>query len=191
MGGRFTQLVDSQINLREAAGEGARMVAWLQARGIIGSGRRRGNVWKEQFGSALIEGADAMVYPPGPNFHEAHEESYPDDKPNGDWCEVIAERRVYPPGGSFEILCPRCGEDQVKLGKAWSETIDAWYHGWPKNLVCAACGHEAPLSGWRFEDPWGFGNLCFSFESWNLHPEFIKAFEEELGRPLSVVNLWL
>jgi hypothetical protein len=38
MGGRFTQLVDSQINLREAAGEGTRMVAWLQARGIIGSG---------------------------------------------------------------------------------------------------------------------------------------------------------
>jgi hypothetical protein len=189
--GQFTQLVDPQINLREAAGEGARMVAWLQARGIIGSGRRRDEVWQEQFGHDSGHRDDTTVYPPGSNFREAHEESYAGDKPNGDWLVVIAERGVYPPGGSFEILCPCCGKDQVKLGDAWSEVIDAWYHGWPKNLVCAACGHEAPLSGWRFEDPWRFGNLCFSFESWSLRPEFIKAFEAELGRPVSVVNLWL
>ncbi len=191
MGGRFTQLVDSQINLREAAGEGTRMVAWLQARGIIGSGQSQADFCQENFGYVPSFDADNMVYPPGLNFLDAYEESYPGDKPDGDWLEVIIQRRAYLPGGSFDVLCPQCGRDQVKLGDAWLETIDAWFHGWPKNLICAACGHEAPLSDWRFDPPWGFGNLGFSFESWSIRPEFLEAFEKELGRPLSVVKLWL
>lgn len=201
MGTNFTELVDPYVSLEDAPPEGARMVAWLQARGIIGLGRPRRELWHGCRESPPLIEPDRIVYPPGPNFRNAHGDAdHPDDdswlhtQSNNEWFHVASERGVYLPGGTFQIRCPRCGEDQLEYGEAWSEAISAWYRGQPENLVCAACGYDAALSEWvggYVDSPWGFGYLAFSFESWSLRLEFIKAFERKLGRPLIVVPVWL
>jgi hypothetical protein len=193
MGTSYTDLVDSHVSLADAPREGARMVKWLQARGIIGEGQREGDLYPirpdDPPSVQAWKNSDRLVYPPGPNYREAstqvgREDHYPD------WFRVYTDRRVYHAGvNELEIYCTQCGDEQVQHGDAWSDAIKTWLAEKPETLVCAKCGHAAPLSGWTFDWVWGFGNLGFKFDSlWELNSHFIEAFEKELGRPLTVVT---
>jgi hypothetical protein len=190
MGENYIQLIDPGVPLAEAPHEGARMVQWLQGRGIIGPAQREGDLNRQDFGLTKEAGLgqiDATMYRPGPNYREACE-SDGLLRLQHNWLTVIAERTVFHAGDSGPgIYCLRCDEEQSQHSEDWNDALAAWWVGQPESLTCVKCGHKAPLSGWRFDPVWGFGNLGFSFHNWLLYPHFIQEFEKQLGRPLTVV----
>jgi hypothetical protein len=192
MGENYLQLVDSSVPLAEASREGARMVQWLQRRSIVGPAQREGDLNRQDLGLTQehrLSQIDTMVYRPGPNYREACESDHL-LRLQHNWLTVIAERTVFHAGDSgLGIYCLRCDEEQSQHGEDWNDAVTAWWGGQQESLTCMKCGHEAPLSGWRFDPVWGFGNLGFSFHNWDLHPRFIMEFEKELGRPLTVVTV--
>jgi hypothetical protein len=192
MGENYTQLVDSQVNLADAAEEGARMLRWLQVRGIVGPARREGDLYLEDYGPDLspagksLAEIDTIVYRPGPNYRQAAMYDGPAHL-HHNWLEIITERTVFHAGdGGLGVFCIQCSHEQPVHG-VLDEAIMTWWKGDPETLVCENCGHAAPLSGYKFDPVFGFGNLGFSFHNWHLYPEFIEAFQKELGRPLTVV----
>ncbi len=192
MGENYTQLVDSRVSLADAPGEGARMLRWLQTRGIVGEGQREGDLYREFISDdeSSLTKIDTTVYRPGPHYRKASMYDDP-ERLHHNWLTIYTEHSVYHAGEfGVGIYCTACGDEQSQHGEAWSDAIQTWWEGQPETLVCEKCGYEAPLSGWRFDPVWGFGNLCFSFHNWHLYPHFIEEFEKELGRPLTVVIVY-
>lgn len=186
MGEFNTILVDPQVSLDDAPREAARMIAWLQARGIIGPAEVEEGHPKLPDGSYGKVGY--TVYRPGPNFREASEnESVLTLHYN--YLEVTTERTIFTAGDNgIGIYCVECNTEQTALGDEWNNAFQTWWEGHPEPLTCIQCGHTAHLAGWRFDPVFGFGNLGFSFNNWFPLPSFIQAFERELGRPLTVVH---
>jgi hypothetical protein len=191
MGAFYTVLVDSSVGLDEAPGEAARMVNWLQERGIIASTEvEKGSAESPDGSDNQVENT---VYRPGPNFLEASDDA---DDPRfsilrleDNSLEVVQRG---PPSTQVIMAsvshCPKCATEQSEQGDEWNNAFQTWWEGHPEPLVCVECGNSAHLSGWRFDPVFGFGNLGFSFHNSALRPEFVKAFERELGRPLTVVH---
>ncbi|MDR6499146.1 hypothetical protein J2785_002299 [Burkholderia ambifaria] len=190
----FTYLVDPAISLTAAPAEAQRMIAWLQAREIVGAATRVCDLdrdWCRTYGleeSGFTE-SDETGYPLGPRYASACDAkaNLPPSIPN--WLTVVVERRVFDAGGNgLEIFCPACDAEQTALGQAWSDAFSHWYHGDDDApLACGACGHRQPVTQWRFDPTWAFGNLGFCFQNWLLSDAFIAEFGAVYGRPLTVV----
>lgn len=89
MGENYTQLVDSKVTLADAPREGARMINWLQGRGIIGPAQREGDLNRKDLGlpeQHRLSRIDTTVYRPGPNYREACRSDYLPD------CSIIGSR---------------------------------------------------------------------------------------------------
>lgn len=194
MSDHVVTLVDLDVTFDDAPRHAARMVAWLKDAGIVGAPARRGDLqrrWLEAIGAPadprLVQD-DRIVHPPGPAFRTA----CTSDAPLGlvyNWLEVEIGRRVFTAGEhGIGIFCPACGAEQTALGDHWGEAIGAWAQGEADRLACAACGFHAPLRDWRFDPPWGFGMLGFSFCNWTLDPAFIDRFTRQLGHAVRVVH---
>ncbi|KVN37097.1 hypothetical protein WT11_08280 [Burkholderia stagnalis] len=194
----FTYLVDPAISLDAAPAEAQRMIAWLQARGIVGDATRVGDLsreWCRSHGleeddlTAKLTGKDAIGYPLGPHYANASDADAhrPPSIPN--WLEVVVERRVFDAGGGgLEVFCPACDAEQTALSNTWSIAISNWFDGDDSApLTCGMCGHLQPMTQWRYEPPWAFGNLGFNFQNWQLSDTFIAEFGAAYGRPLTVV----
>jgi hypothetical protein len=194
MSTHYMILVVSDVNLDLAKIEAERMLIWLQDRKIVGAGQRQGDICKAWLGKYLLEenstltSNDTIVYQPGEHSRNVCLYDTPGDTFDN-WLEVVIERTVFHAGeGGIQIFCPQCQTEQVEQGADWSTAVQTWFNGGEENLACVNCNYRAPLSGWRFDPPWGFGNLGFSFSNWVLKSEFIEEFAKELGRPVTVVR---
>lgn len=195
MSDNFTYLVDPVVSLAEAPAEAQRMIAWLQARGIVGAATRVGDLyrdWGTTWGlkESDLTAIDRTGYPPGPLYANACDAraNLPPSIPN--WLEVDVERRIFDAGGNgLEIFCPACNAEQTALGAAWGDAFSDWFEGDDAApLVCGACGHRKPVTQWRYDPPWAFGHLGFNFQNWLLSDAFIAEFTAAYGRPLTVVH---
>ncbi|MDF3082527.1 hypothetical protein [Burkholderia sola] len=195
MSDNFTYLVDPAVSLAAAPAEAQRMIAWLQARGIVGAATRVGDLyrdWCRTYGlnEAGLTESDETGYPLGPRYTSACDARarIPPSIPN--WLTVIVGRRVFDAGGNgLEIFCPACDAEQTAFGHAWSDAFTHWFHGDDDApLVCGACGHRQPVTQWRYDPPWAFGHLGFRFGNWLLSDAFITEFGAAYGRPLTVVH---
>jgi hypothetical protein len=100
MGAFYTVLVDSSVGLDEAPGEAARMVNWLQERGIIASTEvEKGSAESPDCSDNQVENT---VYRPGPNFLEASDDA---DDPRfsilrleDNSLEVVSKRTIFHAG---------------------------------------------------------------------------------------------
>lgn len=191
----FTYLVDPVVSLAEAPAEAQRMIAWLQARGIVGAATRVGDLYRDDFRTYGMEAGDLaeiddVGYPLGPHYASACDANahLPPSIPN--WLEIVVERRVFDAGGGgLEVFCPACDAEQTSLGNAWGIAISNWFDGDDDApLTCGVCGHRQPMTRWRYEPRWAFGNLGFCFQNWLLSDAFIAEFGAAYGRPLTVVH---
>ncbi|WP_431820597.1 hypothetical protein [Burkholderia sp. F1] len=192
MSDNHTYLVDPAISLDAAPSEAQRMIAWLQARGIVGAATRVGDLyrnWCNELEEGELTKIEDIGYPFGPHYASACDARARLPPPIPNWLEVIVARRVFDAGGNgIEIFCPACNEEQTALGDAWSDAFSRWFKGDDDApLVCGACGHQQPVTQWRYDPPWAFGNLGFCFRNWLLSDAFIAEFSAALGRPLTIV----
>jgi hypothetical protein len=168
-------LVDQSISLADAPAEAERMIAWLQDRRIIGMTKDEDGEYRrgENFGDALTD-----------DWRQAQSISFS--------LKVYTERRVFLPLENGERLhCPACGAEQMESNENWFEAVNRWHEGDDAaSATCVGCGAQAPVTQWRCEAPWGFGNLGFEFNDWTLKSEFIAEFQRALGRPVVVVPCW-
>jgi Zn ribbon nucleic-acid-binding protein len=191
-------IVDIDVSLAEAPAQAARIVAWLQSKGIVAEGVRVGTLWQRWLDSIGSNGSveqtqdDTIVYPPGPRFRDA----CTGDDPSTlfyNWLDVKIGRTVFTAGEyGIGVHCPSCKAEQSALGSHWGDAIAQWFEEKEDRFACAACGHEAPLRQWDFDPLWAFGNLGFQFSDWgSLKPEFIRDFTTQLGNEARVVHMWL
>ena len=187
--------MDQRTSAEAAEGVAARMLAWLQAEGIIGPPETVGDIhrrWIASIGGAddpALTGDSRIVYRPGPAYRRA----CLDDRPSSlvfNWLEVKIGRRIFDAGElGLGIHCPSCGAEQTEGSGDWSEAFSAWHRdGTGDTLACHACGLAAPLTGYRFEPAWGFGCLGFAFANWWLDPLFVAAFARRLGHDVVLVH---
>ncbi len=188
-------IVDVETALCDAPALAQRMLAWLQAEGIVGEGIREGDIhrqWLQSIGgdtaSRRVE-EDRTVYRPGPNVHKA---SSPKARLDGllvNWLEIDIERQIFDAGEyGLGVFCPSCSSNQREHYEAWGNAMSEWLKGSTGAFDCADCGAEAPLQQWRFDPVWAFGNLGFRFCNWVLEEEFIADFTNRLGTAHKVVH---
>lgn len=191
MSDNFTYLVDPLVSLAEAPAEAQRMIAWLQARGIVGAATRVGELNRaDGFTDPRLTERDETGYPRGARYAHACRPGahLPPAVPN--WVEVDVQRQIFHTGeNGLEIFCSVCEAEQTSLGDAWSDAFSAWYDGDDDaRLVCGACGHRQRVTQWRYAPQWGFGNLGFNFQNWELSDAFVDEFIAAYGRPLTIVH---
>ncbi|OAT53544.1 hypothetical protein [Providencia heimbachae] len=176
-------LVAPDISLEDAPKEAQRMLSWLKSQGIIDPDFQ------------AVED-DETIYRPPPEYKQPVNyiidgkivpTQLPEDSIKN-CLSIVTERTVFHAGGNgFGIYCPQCTSEQSERCHAWSDTVTDWYEGKPESLCCINCGFTAPLSDWRFDPQWAFGNLGFSFHNWEMQDDFIAAFEQALGNEVVVV----
>jgi len=171
MGNCFQSVVDLDATEEEAPKLAADILGWLVGEGIV-----------------LVEQCDCVLGSeagngPGPNYVRAV--SAPDDhflrdRTNG--LDVITKRTVFHSGqGGFELICAACSA-HFDPTDAWGTAMGEWHEKrGPGLLPCANCGQPRPITEWRHDPEWGFGNLGFEFWNW---PELKPSFVEELGTRL-------
>lgn len=194
MSDNFTYLVDPAIALTDAPAEAQRMIAWLQARKIVGAATRVGDLYRDWgrthgFDAGELAEDDGLAYPFGSGYASACDARARVPPPVPNWLTLIVERRVFDAGGNgLEIFCPACHAEQTALGPAWGDAFTRWFHGDDDApLQCGACGHRQAVTQWRYDPPWAFGHLGFCFHNWLLSETFIDEFGTAYGRPLTVV----
>jgi hypothetical protein len=169
MGDYFDIIVDEEATEDEAPVLAASVVEWLISEGIIGS---------EMTDNVL--GSD-LGYPPGPNNEKAGGDKVPHLWTNG--MHVITGRTVFHPmQGEVSLICSECGE-RLQWSDEWSDAVGEWYDRKGQGLLaCVRCGHTKPITEWRHDPPWAFGNLGFQFWNWPpLTESFIELVSQRLG----------
>ncbi|MBJ6145484.1 hypothetical protein [Hymenobacter sp. BT559] len=124
-------------------------------------------------GYSVSEQAQKAVYAPSLlPFHLAT---------NG--LEIVTERTVFSTELE-ELICPNCKYNIAS--DDWDLT--PWLEQRSIGMICPQCAQEASIEQYTFRPDWGFSNLGFTFWNWPiLTQQFIKAFEAQLGCPVSVV----
>jgi hypothetical protein len=195
-------IVDIDVSLEDAPATAARMLAWLQAEGIVGEGISAGDIQRDWFKSTQPDwfasgGAETVselindpriVYRPGPHYRKACADSAHLEKLTKNWLEIDIQRQVFHAGeNGYDAFCPSCQTQH----ETWLATVDDWYGGGAGILICEYCGYKAPLNQWRIDPVWAFGNLGFRFCDWLLEPEFVADFIKRLGNNARVVHCHL
>lgn len=169
MGDYFDIIVDEEATEEEAPALGTSVVEWLISEGII-SGEMTDNVLGSDLG-----------YPPGPNSDKAGGEKVPDYRTNG--MELITGRTVFHSvDREINLICSECGTC-FQPPDEWGDAIGEWYDRTGSGLLaCVHCGRKKPITEWRHEPPWAFGNLGFKFWNWPaLTESFIQQVSQRLG----------
>jgi endogenous inhibitor of DNA gyrase (YacG/DUF329 family) len=90
------------------------------------------------------------------------------------------------PGAS----CPSCDKPLEDVDGAWQAATQEWIGGDDDAaLRCPACGKESPVTAWRYDTHYGYGNLAFRFWNWPpLKLTFLDDIRRELGHSIAVVE---
>ncbi len=134
---------------------------------------------------------DVDGYAPGCKYISAVEERYPtlfELKTNG--VAFIAKRTVFYSGGIGDptVECADCGK-RFKWNDSWSAAVEEWFDNrGPGVLACEHCGVPLPITEWRHDPPWAFGNVGVKFWNWpRLRPDFVKAMSDLVGHRFRMV----
>ncbi|GAB3889522.1 hypothetical protein GCM10029964_059340 [Kibdelosporangium lantanae] len=165
MGDHFQRIVDVEATEAQAPGLAAVVVEWLVDRGVVRA---------EVTDCALGDG-----HAPGPEYAVAVTEPDPglvDLRTNG--LEVAVGRQVFFSADVSQwIACPHCAVDFDS-----DEAIRTWYLHGTDTHPCPVCGRLVALNDWRWEPPWGFGCLGFTFWNWSpLRDDFVADVAGLLG----------
>jgi hypothetical protein len=177
MGDTFRTIVDREATLAEAPTLADHVSSWLIEQRIIACIRT----------DCILGSREG--YPPGPRFAYALDKS---QDPLGIFAtgtrrlstnglDIVMGRTVFDSGQGGQILCPSCGKEPASW-EGWQDAIAEWLgSSGPALLKCTLCGREAPVTEWKYDPPWAFGNLGFTFWNW---PPFSQSFVAEISRIL-------
>jgi hypothetical protein len=171
MGNRFQKLADIDAAPDEAQRLAIAIMEWLIKSEVVAPA-----------GTGCVLG-DGPGHAPGLRYAEAV--VVPDHallrlKTNG--VNAVTGRTVFHNGqsGVERISCPHCGV--VADWDDVADTIGTWYEGGHGSRPCVGCQRRVGLNDWRWEPPWGFGHLGFTFWNWpQLRPEFVAEVSARLG----------
>ena len=180
MGENYQAIVDRETSEDEAPVLGTLIRDWLVSEGVI-----------ERLTRDCVLSTDSG-YPPGPNHANVTEEVNPylmNLRTNG--LAIITERRPYYSltGDELHLICDTC-ERRFVSPDEHGDAIEEWFSRKGIGLLpCPSCGTAKPISEWRHEPPWAFGNLGFEF--WNWYPlksSFIAEVSQRLGHKVLLVG---
>lgn len=170
MGDWYQTAADLDADMQSAEATATRLREWMISQKIIVA---------EPSDCVLSEGPG---YVPGVNYTLAV------DKPSQMLLKLqtngvafIAEHSVFYSVGMSDItlVCGSCGKS-FKSNDPWSVAVDEWYaNKGPGILRCEHCGAEVPITEWRHDPPWAFGNVGVKFWNW---PALREEFLIELGK---------
>ncbi|WP_333986914.1 hypothetical protein [Providencia huaxiensis] len=176
-------LVAPDITLEDAPKEASRMLNWLKQQGIIDP-----DFQGIEYGEVIYRPTPAHKEP---ILYVINDEIVPTQLPEDtlkNYLSIVTERTVFHAGGNgLGIYCPQCANEQSEQSHAWGDAVSDWYEGKLENLACFHCDFHAPLSKWRFDPQWAFGNLGFSFHNWDIRDDFVDQFEQVLGSQIITV----
>ncbi|MDN0020150.1 hypothetical protein QVM86_13595 [Providencia stuartii] len=170
-------LVAPDVSAENAEKEAERMLNWLKQQGIIDPDYQ------------LIED-DEAIYRPTPEYKQPilyiiDDKIVPTQLPEHilkNYLTITTQRTVFHAGGNgLGIYCPVCKNEQSKQSEDWSDAVTAWYEGNPHDLSCVNCDYRAPIGDWHYDPTWAFGELGFSFHSWDMSDAFIQQFTKAFG----------
>lgn len=100
-------------------------------------------------------------------------------------------RNVFHTGeyGTDKIICPACGKEFDPDEIPWIDAAAAWSRddGSDDTLTCDSCGHHGPVTEWRLEPEWGFGNLGFAFH-WPITENLVREIQGILGHRIKQIS---
>lgn len=179
MGEYYQAIVDREASEDEAPALGASIRDWLISERVIEPTPRN-----------CVLGSETG-YPPGPEHAKATEVANPyllETHFNG--LEIITRREVYYSltGDELYLVCDNCRHRFIAPDER-GDAIGEWYHRRGAGLLsCPSCGAATPVTRYRHEPPWHFGNLGFMFWNWApLNPSFIAQVSRRLGHELGQV----
>lgn len=182
MSDRYQIAADLDADIQSAEGTAARLREWMISKKIIVAEPTTDCTYGDRAG-----------YPPGENYSLAASDKKPSatmftQRPNG--VDFITEHSVfYAAGvGRITMLCSACGES-CELNDAWSAAVDEWYASkGPGVLKCEFCGAAAPVTNWRHDPPFAFGNVGVQFWNWpRLSDEFLIELGQVVGHRFRLV----
>lgn len=171
MGDWFQTIADVEATPDEADPLATVVMDWLVASGVV-TAASTDCVLDEGLGHAPGSRYAEVVVAPDPALHAL--------SVNG--ALAIRGRKVFDAGqgGVDHVSCPHCGAEAEWDGL--SGAIGAWYEGGNGVHRCTGCLRTVGLNDWRWEPPWGFGHLGFTFWNWpTLRPEFVAEVSARLG----------
>jgi hypothetical protein len=179
MGDYYQTAADLDADVQTAEATAARLRDWMVSQQIIVA---------DQSGCVL---GNHLGHAPAKNYTIAAKEPYPflfELRTNG--VAFIAKHTVFYSAGIGEttLVCSACGR-KFGSNEAWSTALDEWFKGNGQGVLpCEHCGAEAPITEWRHDPPWAFGNVGVEFWNWpSLREDFLKALGEVVGHRFRLV----
>ena len=179
MGDYFQAIVDRDATAEEAEPLAMHVRDWLITEGIVSS----------ELTDCIL--SNKPGHPPGPDYTKAAAEApsyFRSLAVNG--LEIILGRNVFWTTFGCELVCRGCGRQFEAPSPEWRDAVDEWYKCLgPGMLACPHCGYREPVTEWKHEPDWGFGNLGFKFWNWPpLTPSFIEQMTRRLGHRTVLVS---
>jgi hypothetical protein len=175
----YQTAADLDAEIQSAKATAARLRDWMISQEVIVPSPTK-----------CVLGRD-LGYAPGRNYTFAVQEPYPsifEQQTNG--VSFIAEHSVFYSAGLADVtlVCSVCGK-RFKANDAWSAALDDWYKaGGRGDLPCEHCGAIVPITEWRHDPPWAFGNVGIEFWNWpTLRDDFLKRIGELVGHRFRLV----
>lgn len=160
----------------------AQLSAWLIAKGIVEEG-------------AIATPQGSTGFNPGPRAEDVLVSS------DRGWQDIAfreihiySSRRVSTAvqGGLGPVSCPTCESalgDLDIVPDAFMRAVTEWLGGQEGALTCPACRTAAPISKWRTEPFWVFGDVTITFWNWpRIKESFLQEVEAAAGQPVNVVR---
>lgn len=94
--------------------------------------------------------------------------------------------------GLGPVVCPACESPMGTaddLPPSFMRAVEEWQSGQEGVLACPACGTATPITKWRTEPYWAFGNVTITFWNWPpIKDSFAREVELAAGEPVKVVR---
>lgn len=182
MGDSFQSFVLPETGAENAKLVAAQISGWLIAQGIVNEGR-----------TISLEGVAG--FEPGPNVEHALASQQPG------WQDVAFKDihvdsnrcvRTAVQGGLGPVFCPACESPMGSpedMPPSFTHAVEQWHGGREGTLTCPACESSAPVTKWRTEPFWAFGNVTVTFWNWPpIRDAFVHEVEAATGQPVKVVR---
>lgn len=129
-------------------------------------------------------------YAPAENYENALTAPYPELlKLRANGVEVVVERSAFDSGGLEEIYCPNCNGSVMDTD--WGQALTAWMAQKTNDAFsCPACGYHGSVTTYKFDPPFVFAELGFTFWNWgdSFKESFIKELEDITDSRIDIIT---